>query len=251
MSLTTLIGVTPATLGASYCFTSFQKLATDIIAGSQFTFQSSVGNSFFNYGDAAPTVDNQIFPWFRTGAGNLNGWYNFNGGDWILAHPTPASSNERRLWIGTEIDLLTYDGGDTNAPNDRNGPMWAVDHDFDGKFPVGPGTLPGFQAVPVPTVIGVGINGGSEGQAVTLTEAQLATHSHPIGTESAGADETEPAEDGQLRVGGGTLHWELNNGAHVGHTRNTGAGAPIDISTLPPYRGAFMIMRTSRIYFRA
>lgn len=255
MPLTTLILATPPTLSASYCFTTFKRLAQDIIGGSQFTFQSSVGNSFFNNGSTTPTVENQIFPWFRTGS-NQNGWYYFSGGSWIMAHPVPASSQERRFWVGVEADVWAYDGGDgidpgVTAPTLNTGAMWEVDHNFDGKFPIGPGTLPGYQTVPVPTVIPVNGTGGAEGQNMILTEAQLAAHSHPIGTEVVGADETGANEAGQLRVGGGDLRWDLQANVHIGHTRNTGDSDPIEVPTLPPYRAAYVIMRTARLNYTA
>lgn len=253
MSLTTLILATHPDLSSSYCFTTFKQLGRDLFKGEQYTFQSSVGNSFYNFGATVPTVENQLFPWFRTGS-SQDGWYYYSGGSWIMAHPVPPLSEERRFWVGTEAGAWAYDGGDgvdpaVTTPTSVTGAMWEVDHLFDAKFPIGPGTLPGYQATPIPTVIPVATNGGTEGLALTITKPMLPAHSHPIGTEAAGADETQPAEDGQLRVGGGTLHWELNNGAHVGHTREVGSGQVIDIPNLPPYRAAYIIARTSREFY--
>lgn len=249
MSLTTLIQNTAGTLPSPYCFTTFQKLNEDIIAALVSQFQSNIGNSFFNYGSTVPTVDNQSFPWFRTGSGFLDGWYYFDGGDWVRANPTEPLSDERRLWVGSEADLVTYDGGDSNAPNDRNGPMWAVDHDFDARIPIGPGTLPGYQTVPVATVINQGTNVGAEGEVLKLTEGQLPAHDHDIGSE-ASDDPDGASMTGRFTVADGTFHWRNTAGVKLGHTRNAGTGDDINISKLPPVRGIFIIKRTSRTFYR-
>lgn len=249
MSLTTLIQATPGTLPSPYCFTTFQKLLTDFISLSNWQFNSNIGNSFFNYGSSVPTVDNQIYPWFRTGSGFLDGWYYFDGGDWIKANPVAPLSSERKLWVGTEADLVTYDGGDSNAANDRNGPMWEVDHDFDGRIPIGPGTLPGYQTVPVPTVIANGANAGAEGEVLKLTEAQLPAHDHDIGAE-ASDDPDGTSMNGRFTVSDGTFHWRNTAGAKIGHTRDAGTGADINLSKLPPVRGTFVVKRTSRTFYR-
>lgn len=134
-----LITLTAPTLPLGYCPATYQNLALDIINGTQATFNSTVGNSFFNTGASAPAVNNQIFPWFD----NDGQWWIFSGGVWARENPTPALSGERKMWVGTISDLQAYDGGDGTAttPSTYAGAMWEVDTEFAARFPVGVGAF--------------------------------------------------------------------------------------------------------------
>ena len=44
-------------------------------------------------------------------------------------HPTPASGKERRIWTGTDTELLSYeaDGNSSSTATIYSGPFWEVD----------------------------------------------------------------------------------------------------------------------------
>lgn len=58
---------------------------------------------------------------------------------WVALHEVPAVGSERRLWVGTTVDLQTYDGGSVAAVTDVTGPFWEVDTDFADKSVIGVG----------------------------------------------------------------------------------------------------------------
>ena len=107
----TLITLTAPSLPANYCPASYQKLANDIIGGTQATFNSTIGNSFFNFGPTYPAINNQIFPWLDQD-GN---WWIYDQSLWTRKNPVAAGGFERRIFVGTTTDLLSYDGGDGTA----------------------------------------------------------------------------------------------------------------------------------------
>jgi microcystin-dependent protein len=217
------------------------------------TFNTSTSNLFYNFGATEPSVDNRIYPWYRTGASGDDGWYYWNTTHtkWVMPHPVPASSAERRLYVGTELSLLTYDGGENAAVDVDEGPFWEVDHDFDFRFLLGPGTSPGG------TVVAVNATGGAETH--TLTEAEIPEHLHYIVSDtvqgSVSFDNTPVAGKAIVRTSsdpGGDREYFLcsEDGATpkatVGDSSTVGDGDAHNI--IPPYRATFVIKRTARIY---
>lgn len=227
----TLITLTPPSLPVGYCPLNYQNLANDIISGTQATFNSAIGNSFFNFGSTTPALNNQVYPWLDED-GN---WWVFNGGYWNRKNPVPPGTFERRIFIGTTNDLLSYDGGDgtSNAPTNYTGAMWEVDTNFQARFPVGAGT---FAASGVVTVGGTTTSTAIAGEDQhTLTVPEIPAHTHnffPLVTADAN--------------NGGANGVQYGTTANVA-TSSTGGGAAHN--NLPPFYGVYFIKRSARVYY--
>jgi hypothetical protein len=239
MANLTLITLTAPSLPYNYCPSNYQQLANDIIGGTQATFNSAIGNSFFNFGPTVPALNNQIYPWLDEN-GN---WWVFNGGYWARQNPVAAGSSERRIFVGTSTDVLSYDGGDGTvySGNPYAGSMWEIDTAFEARFPVGAGT---FAASGV-----VSVNGTTTSTAVAgedqhlLTTAEMPTHTHNVAIKVFG----HGGEDGaRVAADGGTSSPTLTNNVTVfpsstldpdvdAIAANTGGNAAHN--NLPPFYG--------------
>ena len=232
----TLITLTPPNLPIGYCPTSYQTLANDIISNTQATFNSAIGNSFFNYGPTTPTLNNQVYPWLDED-GN---WWVRNQGNWARKNPVPINSLERRIFIGTTTDLQTYDGGNTNAPSAFSGPMWEVDTAFEARFPVGAGTFA--------TSGVVSVNGTTTSTAVagedkhTLVVGEIPSHTHQILDQyinlvQRGTADSSVFSPTNRSEGTANLLPTTSSGGSAAH------------NNLPPFYGVYFIKRTSRVYY--
>ena len=232
----TLITLTAPSLPVNYCPTNYQQLANDIIGGTQATFNSAIGNSFFNFGSTVPALNNQIYPWL-----DENGlWWVFSNGYWTRINPVPASGSERRIYVGTTTDLQTYDGGNTNTPSNWSGPMWEVDTAFDARFPVGVGT---FAASGV-----VSVNGTTTSTAVagedkhTLVVGEVPSHTHQILDQYINLVQRGSADSGVFSATN-----RSEGTANLLPTTSSGGGAAHN--NLPPFYGVYFIKRTTRVYY--
>lgn len=238
MPITNLITLTPPTLSSGYCPESYQELTNTIISGTVATFNSSIGNSFFNTGASAPTTANQIYPWFD----DDGFWWRFQGGYWARLNPVSNTSAERRIFVGTTTDLLSYDGGDgtSGTPTDYTGAMWEVDTAFEARFPVGAGT---FAASGVVDVTDTATSSGIQGEDKhLLTTAEMPEHSHLVifdKQDTAGGDQLNT-------VYNGTDAGAVPDG--VERTSET-AGGDTAHNNLPPFYGVYFIKRTARRYY--
>ena len=226
----TLITLTAPSLPANYCPASYQKLANDIIGGTQATFNSTIGNSFFNFGPTYPAINNQIFPWLDQD-GN---WWIYDQSLWTRKNPVAAGGFDRRIFVGTTTDLLSYDGGDgTATATTTTGPMWMVDTLFDARFPVGAGAFAASGAV---AVLGTATSTSIVGEDQhTLTVPEIPAHTHnffPLVTADAN--------------NGGANGVQYGTTANVA-TSSTGGGAAHN--NLPPFYGVYFIKRTARVYY--
>ena len=228
----TLITLTPPSLPVSYCPLNYQNLANDIIGGTQAVFNSTVGNSFFNFGPTVPSINNRIYPWL-----DENGqWWIFKQGVWVYTNPVVESGYERRIFVGTTTDLLSYDGGDgTAVVGDTFGPMWMVDTLLDARFPVGAGTFV--------TSGAVAVNGTATSTSVvgedkhTLTVSELAAHTHNVGRYVNDSTSGGDPKFMDLTLGTGTVGISSSTGGDAAH------------NNLPPFYGVYFIKRTTRIYY--
>jgi hypothetical protein len=234
----TLITLTPPSLPIGYCPTNYQQLANDIVGGTQATFNSSIGNSFFNYGPTTPALNNQVYPWLD----NNGNWWIFQGGYWSRQNPVAAGGSERRIFVGTSADVLSYDGGDGTvySGNPYAGSMWEIDTNFEARFPVGAGT---FAASGV-----VSVNGTTTSTAVagedkhTLVTAEMPSHTHQILDQYINLTQRGSAD---TSVFSATNRSE--GVANLLPTTSSGGDAPHN--NLPPFYGVYFIKRTGRVYY--
>jgi hypothetical protein len=231
----TLITLTAPSLPANYCPASYQKLANDIIGGTQATFNSTIGNSFFNFGPTYPAINNRIYPWL-----DENGqWWIYDQGFWLRKNPVTAA-NERRIFVGTTTDLLSYDGGDgTATATNTTGPMWEVDTEFEARFPVGVGAFVASGAV---AVLGKTTSTSIAGEDQhTLTVPEMPKHTH-----SMTWDSNDTSGGDQLN----TLYYGPEANIPNNMIKNTGeTGGDVAHNNLPPFYGVYFIKRTIRVYY--
>lgn len=181
--------------------------------------------------DTTPGPEDQDKAWFKTSTDFPVMVFKFAGGQWLARHLSSANGNELRMWDGDEATLNLYDGGDAGPPGQASGPMWQIDHAFDGRSPIGPGTIPGSATIAL-----VATNYGSAQH--TLTVDEMPAHSHALSY-----DAFQYAADGTTFPG----KWPGTT-TPLGVTGNTGGGVPFE--HIAPTRGAYVIRRTGRVYYR-
>jgi hypothetical protein len=228
---------------------NYQNLANDIIGGTQAVFNSTIGNSFFNFGPTYPAINNRIYPWL-----DENGqWWIYDQGFWLRKNPVTAAY-ERRIYVGTTTDLLSYDGGDgTATATSTTGPMWEVDTEFEARFPVGVGAFVASGAVAVMGKATSTAIVGEDQHKLTLPE--LAAHTHNVAIKVFG----HGGEDGDRSAAdGGTTSNTVTNNTTVFPTSTldpdldasaVSAGGDIAHNNLPPFYGVYFIKRTIRVYY--
>ena len=232
----TLITLTAPSLPVNYCPASYQKLANDIIGGTQATFNSTIGNSFFNFGPTYPAINNRIFPWLDQD-GN---WWIYDQSLWLRKNIVAASGYDRRIFVGTTTDLLSYDGGDgTATATNTTGPMWEVDTEFEARFPVGVGAFVASGAV---AVMGKTTSTAIVGEDKhTLTVPEMPKHTH-----SMTWDSNDTSGGDQLN----TLYYGPEANIPNNMIKDTGStGGDVAHNNLPPFYGVYFIKRTSRVYY--
>jgi hypothetical protein len=225
---TILLPIIPGTLVPGYCYPSSpQQLLNDFASNMQ--AQLAGGMAFYNYGSSKPDVGNNAYPWLNT---NDMRWYRFDG-VWISPNPE-TSADVRRIFRGDATALTTYDGGDAGASSDRSGPMWAIDHDFDGRSPMGIGDIP--SNTPAHT-LGLGDLYG-EGTHV-LVQAELPNCAFK--TSQNFFPVTTDIDEGQ----------EFPSGGHGARRQLivTSGGSDTPHQTVHPIVAVQFIKRTSRLYY--
>lgn len=236
--MSVLLSLQPGSLPEGYTPETFQEFYNRMFKEGRAIWPDAM--TIVNRGSSAPSAANQIYPWIRVDPGTsiIEGVYTYYNGLWCRPHPTPASGDERRLWVGSVGALTTYDGGDGGATvTAYTGPMWEVDTDFAAVFPLGVGTLPSG------TAVAVGGTGGEETHVLTI--AELATHNHPLNPDNR--------QDDQHDLSPGTAVGDFGgSGMYVKEYNVTGdTGSGDAHNNMPPYRGVYFIKRTARIYITA
>jgi len=236
MANLTLINLVPPSLPVNYCPTNYQTLANDIISGTQAIFNSTIGNSFFNFGASFPAINNRVYPWLD----DQGLWWIFTQGFWIRKNTVEAAGQERRMFVGSTIDLGLYDGGDGAVTvTSVTGPMWEIDAAFAARFPVGVGAFAASGAVAV--------NGTATATAVvgedqhTLTVPEMPKHTH-----SMTWDSNDTSGGNQLN----TLYYGPEANIPNNMIKDTGStGGDVAHNNLPPFYGVYFIKRTARVYY--
>ena len=255
MPETILIDALAGTLPEGFCPTgpgALQELYDEFFERGQFSLP--VNTKFFNYGDTEPTADFRGYPWFRTVGGEPDRWYVYVGAamgpnKWLSLHPIPAGPNGlRQGWVGTEDELKVFDGGEVAATTTLSGPFWEIDHDFDGRSPMGPGAISG--ANPAKT-LSVGEDYGAGAQLQSAQ--QVPAHTHPLAT-----DATITNADGSVKVvntgaGAPGLLIGLTGPATTALSVQANAFTTTQEATpiIHPVRGRYEIKRTLRKFYRS
>ena len=116
------------TIPPGLCFSNIPELYNTFVDTT--TAYVNGNYSLFNFGNSTPSTDDNDKPWIRTdGDGRPDKMYVYKDGYWICKHPTPASGKERRIWTGTDTELLSYeaDGNSSSTATIYSGPFWEVD----------------------------------------------------------------------------------------------------------------------------
>ena len=232
----TLITLTAPNLPLTYCPSNYQQLANDIISGTQATFNSAIGNSFFNFGPTTPALNNQVYPWLDEN-GN---WWVFSSGYWLRQNPVAAGGSERRIYVGNTTDLQTYDGGTVGTVSNWTGPMWEVDTAFEARFPVGAGA---FAASGTVSAQGTTTSTAVAGEdRHTLVVGEVPSHTHQILDQYINLVQRGSADSGVFSATN-----RSEGVANLLPTTSSGGGAAHN--NLPPFYGVYFIKRTARVYY--
>lgn len=232
--MVTEIPLVAGTLPSGFCPATHQELYNKM-------FELGVGQltanyTLPNYGDSTPAPEDQNRPWIRTIAGAPDGTYVYAFGKWVRKHEIPASSDVRVMWVGSLVDLQTYDGGNTDAidPNGVTGPFWEEDTTFAFRSPIGVGTLPDSG-----TVLAVGDHPFDHDEH-EISVNELPEHTHPV-TLNQRRD---------LCDGCGSSGMHSGNGTATTVTDAAGANTTThdSFSIVHPVKAVYFIKRTARIY---
>jgi hypothetical protein len=230
-------------LAGGYCFSSPSQFASDLFA----LISGTVSVNGIVIGSSTPAVGDRDKAWFKLDStGRLIGVATYLGA-WLMPYPVPASGKERRMYAGADGagDLWLYDGGDGTDPagaTDTSGSFWAIDHDFDFRIPMGPGTNgTSYDGNPA-TALTQGNNLGEERH--TLIQGELPNISLGV-LATAGTNAVWCAS---------TATGAVVNGEGLGAAGVTNQpkaltepmGSSLSHQNMPPVRGIYMIKRSAR-----
>ncbi len=128
-----------------YCPASQQQFADDIAAAIEVFFPGEFALTIKSPNQ--PTVEQRDMTWNKVDAstGQTVGYYEWNVvvGQWTRNHwPLGViPTYERRIFVGTLLQLETYDGGESGTVSQSTGPFWENDTAFANAWPLGVGSL--------------------------------------------------------------------------------------------------------------
>ena len=227
--------IIPPTLPSGWCPSSYQELLNKF-AESIVQFQIDGSAVAIVSSSSTPTATDRNKLWWHTTKTRLFHWDSSKGA-WVSKHPYAATDPVRLLWEGSTAALETFDGGSAGTPQADGiaGPMWEVDTEYEGRVPIGAGTIPGRTITPTSTAVGDEL-GLAE---VTQTTAQVAPHQH---------DFTGPALTGSLSNSGDNAT-PIPSLPSVTSTTQQNQSAASPMENIPPARAVHIIKRTLRAYY--
>jgi hypothetical protein len=201
------------------------------------------------YGSVQPVTGIKL--WFHSLRGRL---YEFNDGRWRSLYWPPADPNIK-MWVEmdeAQIAALDNDGGGINFVDGAKtvtGPFWEIDHNYDGRSPMGAGAIPG--TTPPKTIAVGGIAG--EGDHLQLP-TEIVQHTHKVEFSDAAPGGTYAhVNTGDAHPFDGTVDEPIGldaaglNLASMMAIASATAAVPGNITH--PVRGGYWIKRTARVYY--
>lgn len=240
----------PGTFPLGYCYPNTpQQLIADAFSLAHANVSDNVTG--VAYGPTAP--DPSVIKLFHSSV--FHRMYEYVSGLWVSQYWCEADPKIKMITEKTEAEIAAWDNpnGLVNpAAPDHTGPFWEIDHEYDGRFILGPGGLP-----VIARTVNVTDEGGLDG--VVQAADQLALHRHYINVGPESGDSSYLAdlavsENGTFKVNGAEQirFYDLPS-TEVGRTRETGGNGaapsvvqPMD--NVPPYRAAYVVKRTARIW---
>lgn len=223
--------------------------------------------------DATPAAEDHDKGWIPTAGGvpRYPGYvfvWHATLGHWVSRHYIADSDKSRRIYVGLSTDIATYDGGDSGALGPASGPMWERDVLFDGRVPIGVGTIPtSSPAASVAAALDTTDSLGNSGEYKhALTPDEMKSHFHGVGTDGEPGGGDPPV---MLRRDWTVANAITTRREDIGGTETWADGAPIATglmgttdplstgnasdahNTMPPWIGVFMLKRTSRQFYVA
>ena len=141
-----------------------------------------------------------------------------------------------------------------------SGPSWEIDTQFEGRVPIGVGTIPGTTTPVITTVVEDAVGNGEH----TLTEAEGATgvHTHAFGVSHAGNDDAYFARLGTNIVPSYTGYYITGSNGNIVAAQTSadlftlpsgtgGSGVtPTPFSVVQPSVAVYVIMPTIRQFYK-
>lgn len=238
-----LLPILPGTLPQGFCPTTEQERLVAYANNMKAVLNG--GFSYYNYGADKPAPEFQAYPWLRTTDGR---WYMYSG---VWRSPNNYSLDERRIWMGSLSDLITYDGGSAGTVSATTGPMWVEDTSMIDRIPIGAGST-----------AAIGVNAGSA--SVTLTPDNM-NHWHGVGTDGGIDDPPTMIRRDWTSPNNFTRRInDLNTSGSTGWMDNTtpfssgtmgstepfaNTTSPTAFSVIPPVKGVYFVKPSGRLYY--
>jgi hypothetical protein len=235
-------------LPLAYCWPSNpQQFANDLFSISYANVADNVTGVV--YGSTNPGSGFKL--WFHSGRGRL---YEFNDGIWRSLYPWPADPGIKQ-WVELtepQIAALHNDGAGINlvaGAETITGPFWAIDHNYDGRSPMGVGAIPG--TTPGKTMALGGVAG--EGDHLQLV-TELVQHTHKVEFSDAAPGGTYAhVNTGDAHPFDGSVDEPIGldaAGVNLANMMAMAAATPaVPGNITHPVRGGYWIKRTARVYF--
>lgn len=239
------ITISTAEVPSTFCWTSPQQSWPFLVGLLQ--AQLAGETATFNFGANEPDPQDRGNPWIRLNAdGSMDKVYAFYNGLWISPHA--IFTGAVMMYEGTEVSIVTLDGGEAGTVTSTSGPMWEKVSEMNGRLPIGPGTTPATTAISIST------DYGTDEFSLAIARENLPAVPLNFGTEKSTVTETDDDLKplGYIRTGNGEVGYEDETVPRnlVGKTNDMGDGEALEFNQLPPVRGIWFIRKTARRFYR-